>query len=68
VTTTLERDVVTDPRPVGDDVSETAGTAAADLHHVVIVGGGAGGLVLATRLGRKLARQGRPASRSSTRT
>ncbi len=43
--------------------SRTA-TAAADLpvalaHHIVIVGGGAGGLVLATRLGDRLGRRGR---------
>lgn len=31
----------------------------ADLHHVVIVGGGAGGLELATRLGNSLGRKGK---------
>lgn len=31
----------------------------ADLHHIVIVGGGAGGLELATRLGDSLGRRGR---------
>lgn len=30
-----------------------------DLHHIVIVGGGAGGLVLATRLGHRLGRHGK---------
>ena len=30
--------------------------AGASLHHIVIVGGGAGGLVLATKLGRRLGR------------
>lgn len=34
-------------------------TAAAAPHRIVIVGGGAGGLELATRLGRKLGRKGR---------
>lgn len=33
--------------------------ASADLHHVVIVGGGAGGLELATRLGDSLGRKGK---------
>lgn len=33
--------------------------AARSLHHIVIVGGGAGGLVLATTLGRKLGRRGK---------
>ncbi|CAG0975313.1 NADH dehydrogenase [Methylophilaceae bacterium] len=32
-----------------------------DLHHVVIVGGGAGGLELATRLGKSLGRKGKAA-------
>ncbi len=32
---------------------------AEDLHHIVIVGGGAGGLVLATRLGDRLGRRGK---------
>jgi len=34
-------------------------SGSADLHRVVVVGGGAGGLELATRLGRKLGRKGR---------
>lgn len=34
-------------------------TGTADVHRVVVVGGGAGGLELATRLGRKLGRKGR---------
>jgi NADH:ubiquinone reductase (H+-translocating) len=33
--------------------------APTPLHHFVIVGGGAGGLVLATRLGRRLAKRGK---------
>jgi hypothetical protein len=33
-------------------------TAAKIAHHIVIVGGGAGGLVLATRLGDTLGRRG----------
>lgn len=33
--------------------------AASRLHHIVIVGGGAGGLVLATRLGDRLGKRGR---------
>lgn len=34
-------------------------TAAADIPHIVIVGGGAGGLELATKLGNKLGKKGR---------
>ncbi|SEP11093.1 NAD(P)/FAD-dependent oxidoreductase [Aquisalimonas asiatica] len=34
-------------------------TDSTDLHHIVVVGGGAGGLELATRLGRRLGRRGR---------
>jgi NADH dehydrogenase len=34
---------------------------ASELHRIVIVGGGAGGLVLATRLGQRLGRKGRAA-------
>ena len=33
--------------------------AASDLHHIIIVGGGAGGLELATRLGDKLGKKGK---------
>ena len=36
--------------PLGDD---------SDLHHIIIVGGGAGGLELATRLGDKLGKKGK---------
>jgi NADH dehydrogenase len=36
--------------PLGDD---------SDLHHIIIVGGGAGGLELATRLGDRLGRRGK---------
>ena len=35
------------------------GVAVEAPHHIVIVGGGAGGLVLATRLGHRLGRRGR---------
>jgi NADH:ubiquinone reductase (H+-translocating) len=37
----------------------TVSAPPASLHHFVIVGGGAGGLVLATKLGRRLARRGK---------
>jgi NADH dehydrogenase len=62
VTTTLERQAEPDaePRLLGDAAGSTRGAdAAADPRHFVIVGGGAGGLVLATRLGRKLGRRGK---------
>ena len=67
----MVRDIATSARePVagvlsaqpGAAKSATAGEAtvnAAALHHIVIVGGGAGGLVLATKLGRRLARRGK---------
>jgi NADH dehydrogenase len=35
--------------------------SSSDLHHIVIVGGGAGGLELATRLGESLGRKGKAA-------
>ncbi len=35
--------------------------SSSDLHHIVIVGGGAGGLELATRLGNSLGRKGKAA-------
>ena len=41
------------------DIAETQGPLVVpkpDLHHIVVVGGGAGGLELATRLGNKLGR------------
>ncbi|MFO1073209.1 MAG: NAD(P)/FAD-dependent oxidoreductase [Geminicoccaceae bacterium] len=41
---------------VPDRVTAPAQAAGASLHHIVIVGGGAGGLVLATKLGRRLGR------------
>jgi NADH dehydrogenase len=37
-------------------------------HRIVIVGGGAGGLELATRLGKTLGKRGTPGSRWSTPT
>jgi NADH dehydrogenase len=40
-------------------VDSTTQRSAEALQHIVIVGGGAGGLELATRLGRKLGRRGR---------
>ena len=42
-------------RPLPATIRPTAMTRS--LHHIVIVGGGAGGLVLATALGRKLGRR-----------
>jgi NADH:quinone reductase (non-electrogenic) len=51
-----------------DSVDRSAGPALPNLegkvldrglHHIVIVGGGAGGLVLATKLGERMARRGR---------
>ena len=47
-------DLTPSPRPAA--VSTTLPVALA--HHIVIVGGGAGGLVLATRLGDRLGRRG----------
>jgi NADH:ubiquinone reductase (H+-translocating) len=47
------------PAKVAD--GSTAAVAQDDLHRVVIVGGGAGGLELATALGKKLGRRGRAA-------
>src|SRR5262247_3657875 len=46
------RDIVSALRPA--PVEETA---AAGLHRIVVVGGGAGGLELATRLGNKLGKR-----------
>jgi NADH dehydrogenase len=43
----------------GGAASDLAGKADGGLHHVVVVGGGAAGLELATRLGNKLGRKGR---------
>ena len=34
---------------------------SSDLHHIIIVGGGAGGLELATRLGKKIGKKGKAA-------
>lgn len=44
-------------RPVYDMIPETPSDADASLHRVLIVGGGAAGLELATRLGRKFGRK-----------
>jgi NADH:ubiquinone reductase (H+-translocating) len=46
------------PTPTPGPRSEAASAAPPDLHRIVIVGGGAGGLELATRLGRTLGRKG----------
>ena len=45
--------------PTKRQAATEAGTAADALHRIVIVGGGAGGLELATKLGDKLGRRGR---------
>ena len=50
--------------PVAEPASRAPPPAApaigvTPLHHFVVVGGGAGGLVLATKLGRRLARRGK---------
>lgn len=42
-----------------DDVQRQSGHPATTLHRVVVVGGGAGGLELATRLGEVLGRKGK---------
>src|SRR5690242_16694659 len=51
------KDVPINPEPMADGTD--AGTAADGPHHIVVVGGGAGGLELVTRLGDKLGRTGR---------
>ncbi|HEX6111037.1 MAG TPA: NAD(P)/FAD-dependent oxidoreductase [Geminicoccaceae bacterium] len=45
------------PEPVAPPAS-SADTQLAVSHHIVVVGGGAGGLVLATKLGNRLGRRG----------
>jgi NADH dehydrogenase len=45
--------------PRGDVPPHAATSAAGAVHRIVIVGGGAGGLELATALGRRLGRRGR---------
>lgn len=42
---------------VGTDTSKPLVLPKPDLHHIIVVGGGAGGLELATRLGDKLGRR-----------
>jgi NADH dehydrogenase len=57
-----ERVTVTSPaeaRAVAVPAAARPATAADTLHHIVIVGGGAGGLVLATKLGHRLGRRNR---------
>lgn len=48
--------MVAPTRRDADPVSDTRPVSGAELHRIVIVGGGAGGLELATRLGRTLGR------------
>jgi NADH dehydrogenase len=48
-----------DTTPAALGVPAHAPAVSAEPHHIVIVGGGAGGLVLATRLGHKLGRHGK---------
>ncbi|MGH6898770.1 MAG: NAD(P)/FAD-dependent oxidoreductase, partial [Geminicoccaceae bacterium] len=49
-----------EPAPSAPPTAEpSAATGTTPLHHFVVVGGGAGGLVLATKLGRRLARRGK---------
>jgi NADH dehydrogenase len=50
-----QREPAPSPRPTATPAAALATLA----HHIVIVGGGAGGLVLATRLGDRLGRRGR---------
>ena len=47
------------PAPAEAPAPISSSTATTDLHHIVIVGGGAGGIVLATKLGHKLGRKKR---------
>jgi NADH dehydrogenase len=60
--TTLAREpiaAVPEPAPATSATLQRAGASATALpHHIVIVGGGAGGLILATRLGDRLGRRG----------
>jgi NADH dehydrogenase len=57
----LEREPGTRPPLSATSVAESGGAtvAANAVHEVVVVGGGAGGLELVTRLGEKLARRGK---------
>jgi NADH dehydrogenase len=49
-----------EPAPTTSPTTEHAGdTGIALPHHIVIVGGGAGGLILATKLGDRLGRRGK---------
>lgn len=45
------------PSPSASEVPPLIVARQGDLHHIVIVGGGAGGLELATQLGRKMGRK-----------
>jgi NADH dehydrogenase len=43
----------------GPTLQQTADAGIAQPHHIVVVGGGAGGLILATKLGDRLGRRGK---------
>ncbi|HEX3210866.1 MAG TPA: NAD(P)/FAD-dependent oxidoreductase [Geminicoccaceae bacterium] len=47
-----------EPTPVPKPAPASTASPAALAHHIIVVGGGAGGLVLATRLGDRLGRRG----------
>ena len=47
------------PPPVAESEANRIRSGAAGLHRIVVVGGGAGGLELVTRLGNKLGRRRR---------
>ena len=52
------------PAMAGERGTQNMASETSDLHRIVIVGGGAGGLELATRLGNKLGHDAaRPTSR-----
>jgi NADH:ubiquinone reductase (H+-translocating) len=59
--TALARDpVVAEPAPAtSPTIRHVAGSDVALPHHIVIVGGGAGGLILATKLGDRLGKRGK---------
>jgi NADH dehydrogenase len=59
---TLAREPATQAAPVSTSEATIGATVGPDValpHHIVIVGGGAGGLVLATKLGDRLGRRGK---------
>ncbi len=58
---TLAREPASKTEPIPTAGAAIAGAVGADTalpHHIVIVGGGAGGLILATKLGDRLGRRG----------